>query len=85
MSNHTSILCTSQPLTWRGFPVQKILPPIADLFLLALQRPHRLAACGSESFLVEQDNQYGRASFDCLITGRDNLIEPGYQDWFNRD
>ena len=42
-------------------------------------------ACGSEYFLVEQDDQYGRDPFDCLITSRDNLIEMGYQDWFTRD
>ncbi len=38
--------------------------------------------CGSEYFLVEQDNQYGRDPFDCLITSRDNLIKLGYADWF---
>lgn len=42
-------------------------------------------ACGSEYFLVEQDQQYGRDPFDCLITSRDNLIKLGYQDWFTRD
>lgn len=42
-------------------------------------------ACGSEYFLVEQDQQYGRDPFDCLITSRDNLIKMGYQDWFTRD
>jgi sugar phosphate isomerase/epimerase len=41
-------------------------------------------ACGSEYFLVEQDNQYGRDPFDCMITSRDNLIDLGYQDWFAR-
>lgn len=41
-------------------------------------------ACGSEYFLVEQDQQYGRDPFDCLITSRDNLIKLGYQDWFTR-
>jgi len=41
-------------------------------------------ACGSEYFLVEQDDQYGRDPFDCLITSRDNLVELGYQDWFAR-
>ena len=41
-------------------------------------------ACGSEYFLVEQDDTYGRDPFDCLITSRDNLIELGYQDWFVR-
>lgn len=41
-------------------------------------------ACGSEYFLIEQDNQYGRDPFDCLITSRDNLIKLGYADWFNR-
>jgi sugar phosphate isomerase/epimerase len=41
-------------------------------------------ACGSEYFLIEQDNQYGRDPFDCLITSRDNLIKLGYADWFKR-
>jgi hypothetical protein len=41
-------------------------------------------ACGSEYFLIEQDDQYGRDVFDCMITSRDNLIELGYQDWFTR-
>ncbi|MEM7130580.1 MAG: sugar phosphate isomerase/epimerase [Chloroflexota bacterium] len=41
-------------------------------------------ACGSEYFLVEQDEQYGRDPFDCLITSRDNLVELGYQEWFRR-
>ncbi|MEM7533164.1 MAG: sugar phosphate isomerase/epimerase [Chloroflexota bacterium] len=40
-------------------------------------------ACGSEYFLVEQDDQYGRDPFDCLITSRDNLITLGYGDWFD--
>ncbi|MBV7340081.1 sugar phosphate isomerase/epimerase [Chloroflexi bacterium TSY] len=40
--------------------------------------------CGSEYFLVEQDEQYGRDPFDCLITSRDNLIKLGYQEWFTR-
>lgn len=39
-------------------------------------------ACGSEYFLIEQDNQYGRDPFDCLATSRDNLIKMGYGDWF---
>ena len=38
--------------------------------------------CGSEYFIVEQDDQYGRDPFDCLATSRDNLIEMGYADWF---
>ena len=42
-------------------------------------------ACGSEYFLVEQDDVYGRDPFDCLTTSRDNLIKLGYQDWFTRD
>lgn len=41
-------------------------------------------ACGSEYFLVEQDDVYGRDPFDCLITSRDNLIKMGYEDWFTR-
>ena len=34
-------------------------------------------ACGSEYFLIEQDDQYGRDVFDCMITCRDNLIKMG--------
>lgn len=41
-------------------------------------------ACGSEYFLIEQDDQYGRDPFDCLATSRDNLIKLGYKDWFAR-
>lgn len=37
---------------------------------------------GSEYFIVEQDDQYGRDPFDCLQTSRDNLIKMGYEDWF---
>ena len=40
-------------------------------------------ACGSEYFLIEQDDQYGRDPFDCLATSRDHLIQLGYADWFN--
>jgi len=39
-------------------------------------------ACGSEYFLVEQDDVYGRDPFDCLVTSRDHLIDLGYEDWF---
>jgi len=37
---------------------------------------------GSQYFLVEQDNQYGRDPFDCLRTSSDNLKKLGYGDWF---
>lgn len=39
-------------------------------------------AGGSEYFLIEQDDTYGRDPFDCLKTSRDNLIKLGYADWF---
>lgn len=39
-------------------------------------------ACGSEYFLVEQDDTYGRDPFDCVKDSRDALVELGYQDWF---
>ncbi len=42
-------------------------------------------ACGSEFFLIEQDEVYGRDPFDCLATSRDNLIRMGYAGWFKRD
>lgn len=40
-------------------------------------------AGGSEYFLIEQDDTYGRDSFESLRISRDNLIAMGYEDWFN--
>lgn len=37
---------------------------------------------GSQYFLVEQDDVYGRDPFDCLKTSGDNLRKLGYADWF---
>lgn len=37
---------------------------------------------GSQYFLVEQDELYGRDPFDCLKTSGDNLRKLGYSDWF---
>ncbi len=34
---------------------------------------------GAKYLLIEQDDQYGRDPFDCLITSRDNLIALGYE------
>lgn len=39
-------------------------------------------AGGSEYFLIEQDDTYGRDPFDSLKISRDNLIALGYEDWF---
>lgn len=39
-------------------------------------------ACGSEYFLIEQDDTYGRDPFESLKISRDNLIKLGYEDWF---
>lgn len=39
-------------------------------------------AGGSEYFLVEQDDTYGRDPFESLKISRDNLIKLGYADWF---
>lgn len=39
-------------------------------------------AGGSEYFLIEQDDTYGRDPFESLKISRDNLIELGYGDWF---
>ena len=39
-------------------------------------------AGGSEYFLVEQDETYGRDPFECLKTSHDNLVKMGYGDWF---
>ena len=37
---------------------------------------------GSEYFLVEQDDTYGKDPFECLKTSRANLVKLGYEDWF---
>lgn len=37
---------------------------------------------GSEYFLVEQDDCYGRDPFDALKISHDNLVKMGYGDWF---
>ena len=39
-------------------------------------------AGGSEYFLIEQDDTYGRDPFESLRISRDHLIEMGYKDWF---
>lgn len=39
-------------------------------------------AGGSEYFLIEQDDTYGRDAFESLKISRDNLIKMGYGDWF---
>lgn len=39
-------------------------------------------AGGSEYFLIEQDDTYGRDPFESLKISRDNLIKLGYADWF---
>lgn len=40
-------------------------------------------AGGSEYFLIEQDDTYGRDAFESLKISRDYLISLGYEDWFN--
>ncbi len=39
-------------------------------------------AAGTEVFLVEQDETYGRDEFDSLAISRANLVALGYRDWF---
>lgn len=39
-------------------------------------------ASGTRYLLVEQDDQYGRDPFDCLITSRDYLYNAGYKNLF---
>ena len=39
-------------------------------------------AGGSEYFLVEQDQTYGRDPFESLKISHDNLVKMGYGDWF---
>lgn len=37
---------------------------------------------GSEYFMIEQDNTYGRDVYESLAISRNNLIKMGYADWF---
>ena len=37
---------------------------------------------GSEYFMIEQDDTYGRDVYESLAISRDNLIKMGYGDWF---
>jgi sugar phosphate isomerase/epimerase len=37
---------------------------------------------GSQYFLIEQDDVYGRDPFDCLKTSAEHLRSLGYGDWF---
>ena len=39
-------------------------------------------AGGSEYFLVEQDDTYGRDPFESLKISHDNLVKLGYGEWF---
>ena len=39
-------------------------------------------AGGSEYFLIEQDDCYGRDPFDSLKISHDNLVKLGFGDWF---
>lgn len=50
-------------------------PPIKECIEAGL-------AGGSEYFLIEQDDTYGRDAFESLKISRDNLIKMGYGDWF---
>ncbi|MGI6262055.1 MAG: sugar phosphate isomerase/epimerase family protein [Acutalibacteraceae bacterium] len=38
---------------------------------------------GSEYFLIEQDDTYGRDPFDCLQTSMDHLKQLGFAGWFD--
>lgn len=40
--------------------------------------------CGSEYFLIEQDDTYDRDPFESLEISRNHLIDLGYGDWFHR-
>ncbi len=39
---------------------------------------------GSEYFIIEQDNTYGRDVYESLRISRDHLYKLGYKDWFIR-
>lgn len=41
-------------------------------------------AAGSEFFLIEQDETYGRDEFESLRISKENLVKLGYGDWFER-
>ncbi len=48
--------------------------PMKEIIELGLE-------CGSEYFLIEQDDTYGRDPFESLKISRDNLIKLGFGDW----
>lgn len=37
---------------------------------------------GSQYFIIEQDEFYGRTVYEALSTSRNNLIKMGYENWF---
>lgn len=39
-------------------------------------------ACGSEYFIIEQDDQYGKDPYESLQISMDNLKKLGYESWF---
>lgn len=39
---------------------------------------------GSEYFIIEQDDRYGRDVYEALTISRDNLYKMGYKSWFTR-
>lgn len=41
--------------------------------------------CGTEYFLIEQDDFYGRDPFESIAISRANLVKMGFGDWFTRD
>ena len=38
--------------------------------------------CGSEYFIIEQDDQYGKDPYESLQISMDNLKKMGYESWF---
>ncbi len=40
--------------------------------------------CGTEYFLIEQDEFYGRDPFESIAISRANLVKMGFGDWFAR-
>ena len=62
-----------------------LLEQFAEVGEGALDMPAIIAAglaSGSEYFLIEQDDRYGRDVYESLRISRDNLIKMGYESWF---
>ena len=68
-----------------GFDVFGSLEQYAEVGEGCLDMPAIIQAgleSGSEYFMIEQDQSYGRDVYESLAISRRNLVNMGYEDWF---